>query len=55
MPMSWVQEKEPAESRFNFTRGKTFDDVDLKNFDGINVKLREKMPERPPEISSSGF
>jgi formate dehydrogenase major subunit len=48
-------EKEPAESRFNFTRGKTFDDVDLKNFDGISVKLREKMPERPPETAIQDF
>lgn len=48
-------EKEPAESRFNFTRGKTFDEVDLKNFDGINVKLREKMPERPPETAVQDF
>ena len=47
--------KEPAESRFNFHRGRTFDDVDLRNFDGINVKLREKMPERPPEIATQDF
>ena len=43
--------KLPAESRFNFTRGRSFDDVDLRNFDGIKVKLREKMPARPPETS----
>ena len=48
-------DKEPAESRFNFSRGKAFDDVDLKNFDGVNVKLREKMPTRPPEICSQDF
>lgn len=48
-------DKETGESRFNFTRGKTFDDVDLKNFDGINVKLREKMPERSPEICIQDF
>lgn len=48
-------DKDPAESRFNFTRGKTFDDVDLKNFDGISVKLREKMPERPPETALQDF
>ena len=47
--------KEEAESRFNFTRGKGFDDVDLKNFDGIGIKLREKMPTRPPEICSQDF
>jgi len=49
------QPKEPAESRFNFHRGRTFDDVDLRNFEGINVKLREKMPERPPEICTQDF
>ncbi len=47
--------KDEGESRFNFTRGKGFDDVDLKNFDGINVKLREKMPTRPPERCSQDF
>lgn len=47
--------KEPGEGRFNFTRGKTFDDVDLRNFDGINVKLREKMLERSPEICTQDF
>ena len=47
--------KAPADSRFNFTRGKSFDDVALKNFDGIDVKLREKMPERPPEVCVQDF
>ncbi len=47
--------KAPAESRFNFTRGKSFDDVSLKNFEGIDVKLREKMPERPPETAVQDF
>jgi formate dehydrogenase major subunit len=47
--------KTEADSRFNFTRGKGFDDVDLKNFDGVDVKLREKMPTRPPEICSQDF
>ncbi|MBU1738367.1 MAG: FAD-dependent oxidoreductase, partial [Proteobacteria bacterium] len=48
-------DKEPAESRFNFTRGRSFDDVDLRCFEGVNVKLREKMPTRPPEISVQDF
>ncbi len=48
-------EKEPADNRFNFHRGRTFDDVALKNFDGIDVNLREKMPERPPEVSTQDF
>ena len=48
-------DKDPADSRFNFTRGRSFDHVALKNFDGINVKLREKMPERPPEVSTQNY
>jgi formate dehydrogenase major subunit len=44
-----------AESRFNFSRGRSFDDVDLRNFEGIKVKLREKMPTRPPEIAVQDF
>ncbi len=47
--------KAAGEGRFNFTRGKSFDNVDLKVFDGINVKLREKMPERPSERSTQDF
>jgi len=49
------QEKGKSEPRFNFHRGRTFDDVDLRNFDGVNVKLREKMLERPPEICTQDF
>ncbi len=47
--------KAEAESRFNFTRGKAFDKVDMKNFDGIAEQLREKMPEREAEISVQNF
>jgi formate dehydrogenase major subunit len=47
--------KETSESRFNFSRGRTFDDVDLRNFEGIKVKLREKMPTRSPEICTQDF
>ncbi len=47
--------KAPADDRFNFTRGKSFDQVDLSNFDGVNIKLREKMPTRPPEICRHDF
>ncbi len=43
------------ESRFNFSRGRSFDDVDLRNFEGVKVKLREKMPTRPPEIAVQDF
>ncbi len=44
-----------TENRFNFTRGRSFDEVDLRNFEGIKVKLREKMPTRPPEIAVQDF
>jgi formate dehydrogenase major subunit len=47
--------REAGESRFNFSRGRTFDDVDFRNFEGIKVKLREKMPERPPETCIQDF
>lgn len=48
-------EKDPADNRFNFTRGRSFDDVSLKNFDDIGINLREKMPERPPEVSTQDY
>ncbi len=48
-------EKEPADDRFNFTRGKGFDDVSLANFEGIGINLREKMPTRPPEVSTQDY
>ena len=47
--------KDGGESRFNFSRGRTFDDVDLRNFEGIKVQLRDKMPTRPPEIAVQDF
>ena len=47
--------KVAPESRFNFSRGKTFDSVDLANFEGVRVKLREKMPQRPPERAIQDF
>ena len=49
------ESRDAGESRFNFSRGKGFDDVDLRNFEGINVKLREKMPTRPPQIAIQDF
>ena len=47
--------RDASENRFNFSRGRTFDDVDLRNFEGVKVKLREKMPERPPETCIQDF
>ena len=48
-------DKEEREERFNFNRGRSFDDVDLRNFEGIKVKLREKMPTRPPATAVQDF
>jgi len=48
-------EKEAAESRFNFTRGRGFDDVSSQIFAGIETRLREKMPQRPYEVSRQDF
>lgn len=47
--------KDPADDRFNFTRGKSFDKVAMSNFDGIDITLREKMPTRPPQIAVQDF
>ncbi|OCC14494.1 Formate dehydrogenase [Dissulfuribacter thermophilus] len=38
-----------SEPRFNFTKGKRFEDVDMHNYDGFTVSLAQSMPERPPE------
>ena len=38
--------KAPAESRFNFHRGRSFDDVDQSNFNGFAIKSRGPMPEQ---------
>lgn len=48
-------DKDDSEGRFNFHRGRSFDDVDLRNFEGIKVKLREKMPTRPPATAVQDF
>lgn len=48
-------EKEAADSRFNFTRGRGFDDVSSKNFEGLETRLREKMPQRPHEVCRQDF
>jgi len=38
------EEKEPAESMFNFTRGETFQDVDPVLLEGYEAQKRETMP-----------
>jgi formate dehydrogenase major subunit len=47
--------KQPGESRFNFHRGRTLDDVSLNNYEGTSITLREKMPERSPEVRIQDF
>ncbi len=44
-----------SEPRFNFSKGKRFEDVDMHNFDGASLKLSESMPARPPERRVGDF
>ena len=44
-----------AEARFNFSKGKKFEDVDLHNFDGYSMRLSETMPARPAERRVGDF
>jgi formate dehydrogenase major subunit len=48
-------EKVLAETRFNFSKGKRFEEVDLHNFDGYSIRLSETMPARPPERRNRDF
>jgi formate dehydrogenase major subunit len=48
-------EREAGEGRFNFSRGKSFNDVAPETFTGISSAHREKMAERQPESSILDF
>ena len=48
-------EREAGESRFNFSRGKTLDNVDLQTFAGIISKSRGKMAQREPQTAVRGY
>jgi formate dehydrogenase major subunit len=48
-------EKESGESRFNFSRGKSFDAVAPETFTGISSAPRGKMPERSLQSVSRDF
>jgi formate dehydrogenase major subunit len=48
-------EKEAGEGRFNFSRGKSFNDVVPETFTGISSVHRGQMPERQPESSILDF
>ncbi len=43
------------EPRFNFTKGKRFEDVDMHNFEGYELQLNEVMPARPAERRTGDF
>jgi len=45
----------PADGRFNFSRGRKFENVDMRNFSGAAVILRQAMPVRPSERSIEDF
>ncbi len=38
-----------SDARFNFSKGKRFEEVDLHNFDGASLQLSETMPVRSPD------
>ena len=44
-----------TEPRFNFTKGKRFEDVDMHNYDGFQLNLAQSMPSRPPERRLGDF
>ncbi len=44
-----------TEARFNFSKGKRFEDVDMHNFEGYSIRLSETMPTRPPERRMGDF
>ncbi len=43
------------EPRFNFTKGKRFDDVDMHTYESASIKLSETMPERRAERRINDF
>ncbi|MBU0681518.1 MAG: formate dehydrogenase subunit alpha [Proteobacteria bacterium] len=45
----------PADGRINFTRGRKFEDVDMANFEGRAIHLRESIPVRPPDRRLGDF
>ena len=48
-------EREAGESRFNFSRGKSFSDVAPETFTGVSTGPRGKMDERRPETAVLDF
>ncbi|MGR0482854.1 MAG: formate dehydrogenase subunit alpha [Candidatus Electronema sp. V4] len=48
-------ETELADGTFNFSKGKKFDDVDLRNYSGMTVQPRLRLPVRPVADRSRDF
>jgi formate dehydrogenase major subunit len=46
--------REP-EGRINFSCGKKFEEVDMRNYDGAAIRLRENIPARPPDRRINDF
>lgn len=44
-----IKLSKPADGRINFSRGRKFEEVDMTNFSGRAIRLRESLPVRPPE------
>lgn len=45
----------PTDGRVNFSRGRKFEAVDMANFAGRAIRLRESIPSRPPERRINDF
>jgi formate dehydrogenase major subunit len=45
----------PDDGRFNFSKGKKFEEVDMRNFNGFPIHLSEQMPVRSPERRIGDF
>ncbi|MBA2848824.1 FAD-dependent oxidoreductase [Thermosulfuriphilus ammonigenes] len=50
-----VKVKSSSTVRYNFTKGRRFEDVDLRNYQEYTIKLQERMPERSPEVRVGDF
>ena len=44
-----------AEARFNFSRGRRLEDIDMHNFGGYSIRMNEVMPARSPERRIGDF
>ncbi|MBU4263152.1 MAG: formate dehydrogenase subunit alpha [Proteobacteria bacterium] len=44
-----------ADGRINCSRGKKFEEVDMRNYDGAAIRLQENIPARPPDRRINDF